>query len=349
MKVFLKFLTWLIFALFVIGFSTQFFNLKFAVLGGMLNVVLAPLGVLSLVASFRGVLVAKVKWPYIIILMLAIALFLPLVKISSIEKHSNASIKVLSLNASFFKIPNWYYKGGDPNKSTEGFHEIQNWINYQNADVICLQEFYTDDFAEEFDNISFFKQNGYLYHCLYSNPKHKNGIHGGLAIFSKTPIVSHQTGAIIKSRYNGLLAADILINRDTLTFVNVHLESLEAYKLLKKKKYPGHILKEYAAIEAARDEQFGYLKTFLNKEKTVIAGDFNATRFNYKHFELKRFMKDAFGEAGQGMGATYKNPFRIPMQLDRQYCSKDLNVNSCTIGYDLDWSDHYGVVATYSF
>ena len=76
----------------------------------------------------------------------------------------------------------------------------------------------------------------------------------------------------------------------------------------------------------------------------LVMGDFNNTPFSYVYREIKKNMKDAYLERGNGLGTTYLFD-AYPMRIDYILASESVDiVNFETI--KKTFSDHYPIIAT---
>ena len=169
----------------------------------------------------------------------------------------------------------------------------------------------------------------------------------GHAIFSKYPLIN-KGGFDFKDSYNNTIFADVVVNGDTLRVYNLHLQSLGILPSVGflQKQGTDHIKKRISETFVEQEVQIDAI--LKHKAKTqhpvIVAGDFNNTSFSYAYRELKRDMKDAFLERGNGIGTTYSFVY-YPMRIDYVLTSKSLDV----IGFEnikQTFSDHYPVKAT---
>ncbi len=81
----------------------------------------------------------------------------------------------------------------------------------------------------------------------------------------------------------------------------------------------------------------------------IVAGDFNATEVNYPYLMMKKYLNNAFEEAG--FGFTFPSPARrmgslTPfMRIDYIFYSVHFNTNKTYVLNDTGGSDHYPVVS----
>jgi endonuclease/exonuclease/phosphatase family metal-dependent hydrolase len=78
----------------------------------------------------------------------------------------------------------------------------------------------------------------------------------------------------------------------------------------------------------------------------IVCGDFNDTPFSYTYNELAKELKNAFVEAGSGIGATYNGPLPF-LRIDNQFHSEELKAAGYETHYEMGLSDHFPISAKY--
>jgi len=87
----------------------------------------------------------------------------------------------------------------------------------------------------------------------------------------------------------------------------------------------------------------------------IVAGDFNATILNYPYVVTKKYLSNAFEEAGEGFGFTFPSPARrmgsiTPfLRIDHIFLSEDLIVGDVYVSKESGGSDHYPLISRVSF
>ena len=270
-----------------------------------------------------------------------ILLTLPLIKRTvgsgngEVKYSPVASLKVLSFNGETFS------------QSDENDKHLKNL----QANIACFQEYSPNStieaqYAHNIVNLKTFEKNKRI----------------GLALFSQYPILKHYGKVWDRKNQpniNGYLCADIAYNQDTVRVVNVHLWSMGvrinlAMDALKK----GHLITFGAELYDSfhrlkegfekRDEQMKEVESYVSGSQypVIICGDFNETPFGYSYAKLKLSFKNAFEEAGQGVGFTLnRQPYYA--RIDQQFFSSDWKVQSCIIMSGVKFSDHFPVMANY--
>ena len=186
----------------------------------------------------------------------------------------------------------------------------------------------------------------------------------GLACYSRYPILSAKQ---LKStaRLHGSVAYRIKVGADTLLLINNHLESntilksdVEVYQDMVddpdgEKIYSGmqKLMGKIAKATRIRAEQVDVLAEAVEnapEKHIVVCGDFNDTPVSYAHQTLGRTLKDAFAEAGNGLGISY-NQHRMYFRIDHILLSRNMKVHECVVDDTTDASDHYPGWCSISF
>ncbi|CCG98356.1 endonuclease/exonuclease/phosphatase [Fibrella aestuarina BUZ 2] len=184
----------------------------------------------------------------------------------------------------------------------------------------------------------------------------------GLALFSKYPIVN-QYGRIWDRTQgpdiNGFLCADIAYGADTIRVVNVHLWSMgvrtnQAMDALKKGQlgvFCHELADTFVRLKEGfenRNAQFREVETYVvgSRYPVIICGDFNETPIGYSYGKLSQNFKNAFEEAGEGLGFTLnRHPYCV--RIDQQFVSSDWHIKACQTLSGISFSDHFPVLAQY--
>lgn len=184
----------------------------------------------------------------------------------------------------------------------------------------------------------------------------------GLALFSAYPIIN-QYGRIWERTQgpdiNGYLCADIVYKTDTIRVVNVHLWSMgvrtnQAMDALKTGRI-GLFFVELGDTFSRLKEGFEHRNAQLEEVETyvagsrypvIICGDFNETPIGYSYGKLSHNFRNAFEEAGQGLGFTLnRHPYCV--RIDQQFVSSDWHIKACQTLSGVSFSDHFPVLAQY--
>jgi len=220
--------------------------------------------------------------------------------------------KALSYNVRAFDIYRW-------TKVPEAKQEIFNFINAQDPDLVCIQEYYTsskrgETHADVSKQLHVLPQSAVYF---TTDPSNRQGF--GIATFSKYPIVK-KSRIPFNSTFNAAMYTDILFQSDTIRVFNVHLQSIGfkkddyAFMDTARLKYSNEQMHEIKAISSRlktafvlRSEQAQVIANYIrdSPHPVVVMGDFNDTPQSYAYRKIRRGIRDAFRTAGRGFGKTY--------------------------------------------
>lgn len=267
-------------------------------------------------------------------------------------KGDRQSVTILSYNVRMFDFYDWTKVSGNAKRLFE-------FINKQDADVVCIQEFFTSPnnstYKESYINRNLSR---YPFHHI-DYTAHEFNTSFGMATYSKYPIV-RQESMHFPNTTNSSIATDIVVKGETIRVFNNHLESLrltqDHLNLLDSLTYQTEAkakkgLKEIAyrmkGAFATRTLQADQLDALIKKSPypVFVCGDFNDTPISYVYHKMKGDLLDSFVAHGKGFGGTYHG-FIVPFRIDFLFHSRSL-VN---IGYQcfpVPYSDHYPIVGEF--
>lgn len=268
---------------------------------------------------------------------------------ASSVKNEN-ELKVMSYNVRLFDLYNWSH-----NMETRAkiFRMLQN----EKPDVICFQEFYSED-KGTFKNVDTLKLLLGLPYVKVSYTNTLKGIyHFGIATFSRYPIIAGgemQFGK--KKTSNNCIYIDIKKGNDTLRVYNAHLESIrfkkEDYMFIENidevdeqedltggKKIATRLKRAFEK----RAHEADTLATHISNAPypVIFCGDFNDTPSSYAYNTLRSILHDSFKSGPAGFGTTYNGPFPA-FRIDYILHSDDLNSSNFKITKE-SLSDHFPV------
>jgi endonuclease/exonuclease/phosphatase family metal-dependent hydrolase len=233
-------------------------------------------------------------------------------------------------------------------------------IQAQNADILCLQEFFEFESSNFYEpNIPAVKALGYPYYYFVPHYfRYKKAYRMGVAIFSKYPI---KDTAVIPYQQNtaadNLVYADIDVKGKTIRLMTTHLQSVrfdpvdyeginkikntDDYDLEASKTILSKIIKAYRF----RSGQAEQVREEIEKSPypVIICGDFNDVPNSYTYFTIKGDLKDAFIAKGSGIGKTLRI-LGPTLRIDYILADKELPVAGFN-KFNVPYSDHYPIMA----
>ncbi len=239
------------------------------------------------------------------------------------RKTDKDGIKVVSYNVQNFT-------GKKIADQKERAARIVDFLNGQNADIICLQDVLLSDnriFSVK-KTVSNLNKIEY-YHFA------RTGGSFGQVTFTKFPIINK--GEIkYKKSPNMAIYTDVMIGSDTVRIFNVHMQSYRIdprkYNIIDSPGIDnGKDIKEIIDIGGKlkrafqmRAEQVREIRKLIDKTRypVILCGDFNDTPVSYTYQKMRGDFDDAFVSSGRGLARTYigKLPsFRIDNILHSDY------------------------------
>lgn len=262
------------------------------------------------------------------------------------EKVPEGSLKILSYNV----------MGFDGCVKKEGKNPILTYLQESGADIICIQEYATSGSPKHLTQKDIDKAlKDYPYHRIDKLGSTRSN---RMACYSKYPILSAR-GLEYKSSYNGSVAYELKIGKDTLTLINNHLESnkltkedkvvyesmLAAPERDKVESGARLLLGKLAEASALRAPQADAIAQAVQKSVhpyIIVCGDFNDTPISYTHRVAGQQLDDAFTQSGQGFGISY-NQNKFYFRIDHILVSRNMKTYNCTVDNRIKDSDHYPI------
>lgn len=236
------------------------------------------------------------------------------------DKAEN-SLNVITFNARYFGLLD-----GNP---TDDQSTLEDKLERINPDLLCFQEMFIVHDEAENKIQQYIKKRYKSYYKSNIKITNTKWSCDNIGILSRFPIVNDGIVEHDSTTNNYSIYADVLAFGDTIRIINTHLQSIKFenkdYQAVrdigleanqeKVSTYKGIISKmKYAFLMRAR--QTDAIEQFITESpyKIILCGDFNDSPLSYAYRTIKGDMKDAFMEAGRGLGRTYvgKMPsFRI--------------------------------------
>ncbi|MBN2765532.1 MAG: endonuclease/exonuclease/phosphatase family protein [Paludibacteraceae bacterium] len=296
------------------------------------------------------------KWYFLISLAALIysapqiSLYIPIHFGQTINTDSLPHITVMSYNV---MLNGMLEKDTDENPN-----KVIRLIRDENADILCLQEFSVSPdkkYMTEKDIRKAFADYPFS-HITYKYRSDWSLV--GVATFSKFPIV-RKDSVHFDSDYNLCHYSDIIIDGDTLRFVNLHLESnrlthqdklmpMELKDNFNTEKLSGttmHLSRKLGGAYRIRAVQADSVESMIRRSdfKTIVCGDFNDLPLSYAYSKIRGTMLDAYAQTGFGPGYTY-NETIFRFRIDHIFCDSSFEIYDCEIIKNKA-SDHFPVVA----
>jgi endonuclease/exonuclease/phosphatase family metal-dependent hydrolase len=275
------------------------------------------------------------------------------------DTTKNTELKVISYNVRLFDVYNPNLESG-----LETRNQIFQFLRNEKPDVVCFQEFYSQDKPTRFETMdSLFQVMGTkIYHqrSAYKRIARQNF---GIAMFSKYPMIAK--GDVMfetqgSQDFNYCIYADIIKDQDTFRIYDVHLQSIKLqsdYYSAQTNDPTSNLTQESAIRLIYRKLQTAYVKRadqarrVVNHIKTspyptIVCGDFNDTPMSYTYNQFDRVLTDAFRNTSNGIGVTYVG--KMPAgRIDYIFHSPELTSSNFKIQQEV-LSDHRAISCTIS-
>jgi len=284
----------------------------------------------------------------LVVILLGVTHFSNYIKLSKPSEEKEGAFKLLSYNVRLF---NYFEtkKGPGSEKTVLGF------IKNQDADIICLQEYFVTGVPSSHESSVKSMLGGKYYSHIKLIGRGKNRFYG-IATYSRFPII--RKGEIIHPKSSSLtIFTDVVIQKDTFRIFNNHLQSFRLKKMEKS------FLEEMTSEEKETIEEVkslsvslknGFVRRSLQAQvvkdhiksseyPVIVAGDFNDTPVSYTYRKIRKGLNDSFVNSGYGAGFTYKGNYP-PNRIDYILYSDALINNHFDI-LRVKYSDHYPIVA----
>lgn len=290
----------------------------------------------------------------LIVVLLGYPIFLNNFQLNSVSesKKDANSVKALSYNVQLFGLIE------NKPETEQKRNRIIEFINNENADIICLQEYYSEgitpyapleDLKTELNTITY-------YYESYFSPRHNQLT--GLILFSKYPATGKGKLKFEGTRTFGIYT-DLLIKEDTVRVYNIHLASIQLLPEdidfvvnAGQDQSEGRLEKAFGIYSKLKDafllrqKQMVYLLEQLNdcKYPVILCGDFNDTPSSYVYNQVTNELEDAYRSKGNGLSKTYAG--QIPMLRIDYILTSDYFETLEYSRYKINYSDHFPISAT---
>lgn len=236
--------------------------------------------------------------------------------------------------------------------------KMMEQIRRQNADILCLQEFFHSYDSTLYHNLDYIRDSLHYPYYYYSYEADGDKQFTGNAIFSRFPIID--SGLIRYPRPTlpeALVHADIRLKNRIIRVYTTHLQSVQLVKT------------DYEKIDKIKEGDEGIVsnsKTIFSKIKKgvvnrklqtdiieqvlgdspyplIFCGDLNDIPNSYTYFKIKGDMQDAFLKRGFGIGRTF-SAISPTLRIDYIFADKRFRIDQFK-RIVKNYSDHYMLVA----
>lgn len=220
-----------------------------------------------------------------------------------------------------------------------GKENVENYIESFHPDVVMLQEGgYKKLGNPELSDLE------NVFHCPI------------VSFYTKCKIVKKEQ--IVIGGNGDAMMVDVEINGKIIRFINVYLEPFQLHKSMVKptENYDENeekfkiLVKKFIPVFKIHQEQVAILQDIIKSSPypIILGGDFNSVPNSYEYYHLGENLQDAFLEAGLG-SATSFHDYKFPIRIDYLFSSEEIKPISYRVDRTQKLSDHYPVVAEFSF
>ena len=276
--------------------------------------------------------------------------------------HSNSSTlsikKPGQIRIATWNVARFIEMKRNNNKGSHTRLRMMEQIQEQNADVLCLQEFFHSVDTDWYPNLTYISKHFNYPYYYFSHDNDGDKHFTGSVIFSRFPIID--SGLIRYPRPTlpeALLHVDLKVNNDTIRVYTTHLQSLQFNP------------RDYQTIDHIKEGDDGLVsnsKTIFSKLRTGISfrkiqvdiieqvlgdspypllfcADLNDIPNSYTYFKVRGDMQDAFLKKGFGIGRTFSG-LSPTLRIDYIFADDHFQIDQFK-RIRKDYSDHYMLVS----
>ena len=244
------------------------------------------------------------------------------------------------------------------NKADDYGDSIISFLDETNAELICLQEFYTNDSKRSRDYLARMKSLGYSH--KWAITYQKGEARWSVSTFSKLEIVDAEFVEVNDQPF--AVATIVAAKIDTFAILNVHLnsnrfnrreisniESLGQGEVANSREIGAKLYHAFRTRQQQVDSIIAWKERQVHP--MIICGDFNDGPLSYTYRRIKGSriwgsgLSDAFLRFKSGIGSTYNG--KIPFQrIDHILCSRSIDLK----GYQrikIPYSDHFPIAVSF--
>ena len=231
--------------------------------------------------------------------------------------------------------------------------KMLQYINDQDADIVCLQEVLVWKNEQRLTLPKLREAMSKYPYTYYDFKLYNNKRQFGNVVFSRYPLINKQT-IRFESKSNISSQCDVVIGKDTIRLIVNHLESFRLTKedlnidsLTSNSWQESSLNRKITTASRLRRTQVNALcKSIRQSPYPVIAvGDFNSLPISWVYWRMNMGMHDCWAESSIGQyGSTYTRGL-LRVRIDYIFTSRKIKPISCEIG-NTTYSDHYHVIGT---
>lgn len=219
------------------------------------------------------------------------------------------------------------------------------YLGRQDADVICLQEYMTEDLP---GLKRYVRSHLPGYDVEYYLFKGRRRSCGNVTLSRLTPCGKGKI--LFEDSRNLAIYTDYATSAGKFRVYNCHFESyaISISNLWKSVTGDRELLqaneKKFRKSLIRRPKQVSEVLAHIERSpvESVVCGDFNDNPMSYTYFRIGRDLKDSFVESGRGFGASY-SAFWPMLRIDYVFIPKNWSSTSHRTDR-VKFSDHYPVV-----
>ncbi len=265
-------------------------------------------------------------------------------RIQKFQSLPQQTIKIITLNTHGMMV----------NDKLEQKMQMLNYLNQQDADIICLQEVLVYKNPKRLTLPALREAMRKYPYTYYDFKVYNTKRQFGNVVFSRYPLINKQT-IRYESKSNISSQCDVVVNTDTLRLIVNHLQSYGIEKedlhfdtLSVEGLKNSSLNQKLQSADALRHKQAKAVKHAIRKSPhpVIVVGDFNALPLSYVYWKIKWGLRDCFLDSSFGkLGTTYKRK-GIGIRIDYTLCSRELRPIDCYVDKDAKYSDHYPIITT---
>jgi endonuclease/exonuclease/phosphatase family metal-dependent hydrolase len=276
------------------------------------------------------------------------------------DNKENKSLRLLSWNVGLMN-----YTQTDTAIAIKNNITIFDKIKAADADVVCLQEFFSEIIPGHHYNImdSLSRKLGYPYYYFSRDvPKVDGNFFSGSIIFSRYKIIDSVKNIFpLTGLYSGsIIKAGIVFGNDTINVYNTRLQLM---------KFNGEEYKEVHNIKTASGNTFADTKSLIgklrygysflsqqadfvrsvldsSKRHLLFAGDLNNIPLSYTYGQVKGDLNDGWASGGKGLGRTFEY-ISPTLRVDQLFYDDHFNMLQIKRLLENGETDHHGLLADF--